>query len=445
LAEALVSLSPPSRITTAQVFAIAGPAMVANLTTPLIGIVSTIAIGRLRDATLLGGVAMASVIFDCLFWLFGFLRMSTLAFTAQALGLGEPKELPSLLVRGLVVAALVGGCLIALQLPLGAALFGAMGGSEAVTRAARSYFAIRIWSAPLALANYVVLGWLIGQTRATLALGVQFAINLINMAATVVLVLSLDQGVAGAAIAAVVAEASGLVLGILIARHLTRGKLKVPRTALFDRVKLMRMLTVNRDIMIRTAALITAFLFFTAQGARAGDVTLASNAVLNNFLLISAFFLDGLANAAEQLCGRTYGARDRAGFAAATRLVVRWGFAFALAVATVYALFGGALIDLMTASEGVRRGARDYLGFVVISPMLAVFAFAYDGVFIGATWARDMRNLMIASLLIFLGAWLLLRSFGNAGLWGAFLVHYAARGGLQAWRYPALLKKSFTA
>jgi MATE family multidrug resistance protein len=427
------------------VFAIAGPAMVANLTTPLIGIVSTIAIGRLNDATLLGGVAMASYIFDCLFWLFGFLRMSTLAFTAQALGSGDPLELPVLLLRGLVAAALVGGCLIALQLPLGAALFGAMGGSEAVTRAAKIYFAIRIWSAPLALANYVVLGWLIGQARATLALGVQFAINLINMAATVVLVLSLHQGVAGAAIAAVLAEASGLGLGILIARRLARGKLKLPRQALFDRAKLMRMLAVNRDILIRTAALITAFLFFTAQGARAGDVTLASNAVLNNFLLVSAFFLDGLANAAEQLCGRAFGARDRAGFSAATRLVVRWGVAFALAVAILYALCGRALIDLMTASEEIRRGARAYLWFVVISPMLAVFAFAYDGVYIGATWARDMRNLMIASLLIFLGAWLLLRPFSNAGLWGALLAHYAARGGLQAWRYPALLKKSFAA
>ena len=273
----------------------------------------------------------------------------------------------------------------------------------------------------------------------------QVAINLINMAATVVLVLSLDQGVTGAAMAAVIAEASGLVLGILIARRLTRGKLLVPGAALLDRIKLMRMLAVNRDIMIRTAALIAAFLFFTAQGARAGDVTLAGNAVLNNFLLVNAFFLDGLANAAEQLCGRSYGARDRIGFSSATRLVVGWGFAFALAVTAVYALFGPALIDLMTASEEVRRSARDYLWFDVVAPMLAVFAFAYDGVFIGATWARDMRNLMVFSLLIFLGAWLLLRSFGNAGLWGALLAHYAARGGLQAWRYPALLKASFRA
>src|ERR1700738_3362385 len=328
--------------------------MVANLTTPLIGIVSTIAIGRLGDATLLGGVAIASVIFDCLFWLFAFLRMSTVAFTAQALGAGELQEMRAILVRGFVIAALVGTALIALQIPLATVLLLAMGGSEGVTRAAKTYFTIRIWSAPLVLANYVVLGWLIGQARARLALGVQIAINLINMAATALLVLVLEAGIAGAAIAAVAAEATGLVLGLLIARRLTRGQPAVPRAALLGRAKLMRMLAVNRDIMIRTASLIAVFLFFTAQGARAGDVTLAANAVLNNFLLISAFFLDGLANAAEQLCGRAYGARHRPGFSTAVRLVLLWGFGFAVAVTAIFALFGGSLIDIMTASEAVR-------------------------------------------------------------------------------------------
>jgi MATE family multidrug resistance protein len=436
-------LNSSAKVTTAQVFAIAGPAMIANLTTPLIGIVSTTAIGRLGDATLLGGVAMASVIFDCLFWLFAFLRMSTVAFTAQSLGAGETHEMRAILVRGLIVAVLVGAGLIALQIPLAAILLTAMGGSEGVTRAAKTYFSIRIWSAPLALANYVVLGWLIGQARAMLALAVQIAINLINMAATVLLVLVADFGIDGAAIAALIAEAAGFVIGIVIAHLLSQDHLPITRASLFDRQKLMRLLTVNRDIMIRTAALIVAFLFFTAQGARAGDVTLAANAVLNNFLLVSAFFLDGLANAAEQLCGRAYGARARDEFSGAVRLVVSWGFGFALAVTAVFALFGPALIDLMTASPDVRRIARDFLLFVIASPALAVFAFAFDGVYIGATWARDMRNLMVASLAIFLAAWFALRSFGNAGLWAALLVHYAARGGLEAWRYPALLRKSF--
>jgi multidrug resistance protein, MATE family len=417
--------------------------MLANLTTPLIGIVSTTAIGRLGEPALLGGVAMASVIFDCLFWLFGFLRFSTVAFTAQSLGAGEAEELPAHFARGLILAAVSGAALILLQVPLGALLLQAMGGSRDVTAAASSYFAIRIWSAPLALGNYVVLGWLVGLARPRLALLIQIVINLISTAATALLVLVFGFGIAGAAMAAVIAETCGLLLGILIAQRLLQGRFLVPAKRLLDRARLLRMLGVNRDIMIRTAALIAALLFFTAQGARAGDVTLAANSVLNNFLLISAFFLDGLANAAQQLCGQAFGARDRSGFGTATRLVVLWGFVFAIAVMVVVALFGPALIDIMSASPDVRRTARDFLIFVVASPVLAVFAFAFDGVYIGATWARDMRNLMLVSLAIYLLAWLALRGFGNAGLWGALLAFYAARGGLEAARYPALLKASF--
>jgi multidrug resistance protein, MATE family len=417
--------------------------MVANLTTPLLGIVSTTAIGRLGDATALGGVAMASFIFDCLFWLFAFLRMGTLAFTAQSLGAGENDKLRLHLMRALAVACVIGTGLIALKIPLAAILLGAMGGSEGVTRAAKTYFTIRIWSAPLALGNYVILGWLIGLARARLALAVQLVINLVGMAATILLVLVLNTAIAGAAIAALLAEATGLAFGLVIARHLAGGTLAVPGAALLDRAALTRMFHVNRDIMIRTTALIAAFLFFTAQGARAGDTTLAANAVLNNFLLVSAFFLDGLANAAEQLCGQAVGARDRRAFAGATHLVVAWGCGFALVVAALFALLGSTLIDAMTSSEQVRTAARSYLPFVALSPLLSVFAFAFDGVYIGATWARDMRNLMLASLAIFLGAWLALRSFGNYGLWAAQLAHYAARGGLQALRYPRLFKATF--
>ncbi len=431
------------RVGSRQVFAIAGPAMVANLTTPLIGVVSTTAIGRLDDAALLGGVAMASVIFDCLFWLFAFLRMSTLAFTAQALGSGETREPTAILVRGFILAGLIGAALIAVRLPLAAVLLDLMGGSEGVTRAAKTYFTIRIWSAPLALANYVILGWLIGQARANPALLLQVVINLVNMVATILLVLVYDTGIAGAAIAALLSEAVGFVLGVIVCRRYSDGGFAVPYAALFDRTKLMRMLAVNSDILIRTAALIAVFLFFTAKGARAGDVTLAANSVLNNFLLISAFFLDGLANAAQQLCGRTFGARDAKGFSDSTRLVLLWGLGFALVVSALFALFGPHLIDFMTASETVRRSAREFLPFVVLAPIPGVFAFGFDGIYIGATWAREMRNLMLASLAIFLATWWALQSFGNAGLWSALIASYVARGGLQAARYPAQFRATF--
>lgn len=432
------------KVGSGQVFAIAGPAMIANLTTPLIGVVSTTAIGRLDDAALLGGVAMASVIFDCLFWLFGFLRMSTLAFTAQALGAGETRELTAILMRGVIVASLIGVALIVLQLPLGTALFDLMGGSEGVTRAAKTYFMIRIWSSPLALANYVILGWLVGQARANPALLLQVVINVVNMIATILLVLVYDTGIAGAAIAAVLSEAIGFALGVMVCRRYAKSGFAVPRARLFDRAKLMRMLAVNSDILVRTAALIAVFLFFTAKGARAGDVTLAANSVLNNFLLVSAFFLDGLANAAQQLCGRTFGARDAKGFADSTRLVLLWGLGFALVVSVLFALLGPALINVMTANEDVRRAAREFLPFIVLAPVPGMFAFGFDGIYVGATWTREMRNLMLASLAIFLAAWWALQSFGNAGLWSALIAFYVARGGLQGARYPAQYRATFS-
>ena len=184
------------------------------------------------------------------------------------------------------------------------------------------------------------------------------------------------------------------------------------------------------------------FLFFTAKGARSGDVTLAANSVLNNFLLVSAFFLDGLANAAQQLCGRTFGARDARGFADSTRLVLLWGLGFALVVSALFALFGPNLIDFMTASEAVRRGAREFLPFVVLAPIPGVFAFGFDGIYIGATWAREMRNLMWPRSRSS-ARMVALQSFGNAGLWSALIASYVSRGGLQAARYPALYRKTF--
>ena len=254
--------------------------MLANLTTPFLGVVATAAVGRLGEPYLLGGVAIASIVFDCMFWLFGFLRMGTVAFTAQAVGGDDQLEIRAVLARALLIAALVGILLIALHAPLSALIFSLMGGSDAVTGAARQYFAIRLWSAPFVLANYVLLGWLVGQARTGTALALQVIINVVNIALTAWLVLGLGTGIAGAAIAAVFAEGIGLLAGTAVAWRSLGGHLNVPRDVLLDRTKLLHMLAINRDIMIRTAALIAAFLFFTAQGACAGDTVLAANAVL---------------------------------------------------------------------------------------------------------------------------------------------------------------------
>jgi multidrug resistance protein, MATE family len=433
----------PLAVTNARVFAIAGPAMLANLTTPLLGIVGTAAIGRLGEAHLLGGIAMSALVFDCVYWLFGFLRMGTVALTAQALGAGDVAEQRAVLVRALLIAFAIGGLLIALQTPLATAIYRLLGGSDAVRAAAATYFFVRIWSAPCALANFAVLGWLVGIARAGTALALQIAINVINMAATVVLVLVLDYGIAGAALAAVMAETAGLAIGLGIAWHLAGGRFETDTATVLRRDRLVRMLAVNRDIMIRTAALIAAFAFFTAQGARAGDIALAANAVLHNFILIGSFFLDGMATAAEQLCGRAIGARNRSAFRDATRRVLAWGFLFGAATTALFLAVGGSLIGLMTTSVAVREAARQFMLFAAFAPVLGVAAYTFDGIYIGATWARDMRNLMIAALVIYFATWWALKGCGNAGLWTALLVFLMSRGLLQAARYPRLASAAF--
>ncbi|OJY42275.1 MAG: MATE family efflux transporter [Rhizobiales bacterium 64-17] len=426
-----------------QVFAIALPAMLANITTPLVGVVATAAIGRLGDAAALGGVAMASLVFDCLFWLCGFLRMGTVALTAQALGAGDRTEQRAVLGRALLIAIVIGAVLLAVQIPLAAGILWLMGGSVAVNDAAGLYFAIRLWSAPFALGNYVMLGWLVGLNHPRLALAVQIVVNVVDILLTVLFVLVLDGGVAGAAWAAVIAEGSGLAAGLALAWHVLGHRLDMPRHALFNRAKLVRMLAVNRDIFIRTAALVAAFLFFSAQGARAGDVTLAANAVLHNFTLIGAFFLDGMANAAEQLCGRAYGARDRSAFSRAVKLIVGWSLVFGLATSIAFALGGPFLIDAMTASADVRDTARLFLWLAMLTPVCGALTFAYDGIYIGVTWVRDMRNLMIVALTIYFAVWRLTQPLGNAGLWLALVTFYLVRGVLQAARYPTLARRTF--
>jgi MATE family multidrug resistance protein len=431
-------------VTNRQVFAIAGPAMLANVTTPLLGVVATAAIGRLGDSAVLGGVAMAALVFDCMFWLFGFLRMGTVALTAQAFGAGDAGERSAVLARALMTSAAIGLALVALQVPMAALIFGGMGGSDTVRAAAEHYFFIRLWSAPFALGNYVMLGWLVGLARPMLALSIQIVVNVTSMAFTLMLVLVLDWGVSGAAWAAVIAETIGLAMGLAIAWRVLGGRFDLGQANLFDRGRMIRMLAINRDIMIRTAALIAAYLFFTAQGARAGDVALAANAVLHNFTLVGAFFLDGLANAAEQLCGRAYGARDRIAFGRAVKLIVIWGFAFGAGASALFFLFGSPFIELMTANADVQRVAHQYMWLAALTPVCGVMAFCFDGVYIGATWARDMRNLMVASFVIYLAVWGATLPLGNAGLWLAMLSFFIARGALQAARYPALVRKPFT-
>jgi MATE family multidrug resistance protein len=371
--------------------------------------------------------------------------VGTVALTAQALGAGDTAEERAVLARALLIAGTIGVVLIAAQGPVAWAVFGLMGGSSEVRQAAEVYFGLRIWSAPLALGNYVLLGWLVGLARATTALALQITINVVNIAATLLLVLGLGLGVAGVALASVAAEAVGIVVALPIASRLLGGRLSVDLATVLHRPRLLRMLGVNRDIMIRTAALICAFGFFTAQGARSGDTTLAANAVLVNFMLFGAFCLEGFGTAAQQLGGRAVGAHDRLAFGQTVRLVLGWALAVAVVTSAALAAGGGALIDAMTKSPEVRAMAREFLAFAALAPVAGVFAYTFDGIYVGATWARDMRNLMILALAVYFLAWWSLRGLGNAGLWSTLLIFLLARGFAQAIRYPTLERATFGA
>lgn len=430
-------------VTSRRFLVIALPATLAQMTTPVLGLVATGAIGRLGDAALLGAVAVGALLFDFVFWVFGSIRMGTAGLTAQALGRGDRLELRAVLVRSLLISLAVGLALILLHLPLSHLAFLAMGASESVHEAAALYFAVRILSAPFAIGNFAMLGWLVGIARTDIGLGLQVLIAAVNAVATLLLVLHWDFGIAGAAAANVLAEAVGTLFGLGAAARLIGRDWRLPWRTVLDRARLFETVAVNGDIMIRTALIMSVLLFFTAQGARHDDVTLAANAVLYNIVMVTAFFLDGFSTAAEQICGQSIGARDRPGFRRAVRMVMAWGFGFAAPATALLLVGGGALIDLLSANEQVREVGRAFLPLAALTPLLGVAAFAYDGIYGGATWARDMRNMMFPAVALYFLVWWFTLPLGNTGLWIAYLAFIAGRGIFLAMRLPALERRSF--
>ena len=432
----------PIVVTHAAVVRLALPMTLAHMSTPLLGFADATVIGRLGQPALLGAIAAAAVIFDFVFWGLGFLRLGTAGMTAQAVGAGDRDEERATLVRALLLAVMLAAVVIALQKPIAWVAFAALDATPTVTEAARAYYDIRIWSAPFALVNYVVLGAVIGRGRTDIGLLLQVLINLGNIALNVTLVVGFGLGVRGSATGTLMAEALGAAAGLAVLLRL-HGRFAVDWRRAADAAALKRMLGVNRDIMIRSASLIFAFAFFTAQGARGGDVTLAANAVLMNLFLVTAFFLDGFATAAEQMCGQSVGAGDGAGFRRAVALTSLWCVIFSGGVTLIAFAGGGLFVDAVSTSPAVRETARNFLPFAALTPLVGAMAFEFDGVFIGATWTRAMRDLMLVSLAIYLALFFALRPFGNAGLWLALLGFLGARGALQGWRYNALARATF--
>ncbi|MEL6372836.1 MAG: MATE family efflux transporter [Pseudomonadota bacterium] len=428
-----------------DILTIAVPIILSNATTPLVGYVDLAVIGTYGSTQLTGAMALAAQLFNFIFWTFGFLRMGTTGLTAQAAGAGHADETAAHLGRALLIGTVIGIVLIVFQGPIAKLALWAFGASEAINALAMTYYDVRIWSAPLTMMNYALLGWFIGLGRAGRAFAIQLLLNGVNIVLAIALTIGLGYGMTGVAASSVVAEAVALAVGLWLAMREIRARGGALRwESLVARAALVRAFNVNRDLMIRTLALEVAFGFFLAQGARAGDLTLAANGVLQAIITVTMYLLDGFAFAAETLTGQAIGARARPRFDHAVWLSTAWAGVLALLVSAALWVVGPALIDLSTRAEDVREAARLYLFWAALVPIAGVWCFQLDGIFIGATRTAAMRNMMLLSLIIYLAAAVpLTAAFGNHGLWLAFLGFFGVRALTLLWCYPALIRDSF--
>ncbi|MBO9440564.1 MATE family efflux transporter [Phaeobacter italicus] len=433
------SAAAPQEISHARVLKIALPIVLSNATVPILGAVDTGVVGQMGEAAPIGAVGIGAVILATIYWIFGFLRMGTTGLAAQARGAGDWGETGALLMRGILLAFAAGAVFIIAQAAVFWGAFALAPASAEVEGLARSYLEIRIWGAPATIALYAVTGWLIAVERTRAVFLLQVWMNGLNIVLDLWFVLGLGWGVEGVAIATLMAEWSGLALGLWFCRDAFAGDQWRDWGRVFDPARLKRMMQVNGDIMVRSVLLTGSFTTFLFIGADLGDVTLAANQVLLQFVEITAFAMDGFAFTAEAMVGSAVGARSRSHMRQAAILTSQWGVATAVLLGLVFWLGGGWLIDLMSTSPEVRAAGRDYLLWAAALPLLSVASYMFDGIFIGATWTRDMRIAMIQSVALYVGALVILVPLmGNHGLWAALVVLNLARGATLGLRYPRL-------
>ena len=435
----MADATAPETVTNTRVLKIALPIVLSTVTIPILGAVDTGVVGQMGEAAPIGAVGLGAIMLSAIYWIFGFLRMGTTGLAAQALGQGDRAEVSALLTRVLLIAFSAGSVIILLQLPIIWAAFQIAPASAEVEALARGYMSIRIWSAPAAIAVLGITGWLIAQEQTRAVFILQLWMNGVNVVLSIWFVLGLGWGVNGVALATFLAEWGGLAMGL----YLCRAAFKVPDwrnwTRVFDRLKLLRMARVNSDILVRSLLLETIFLSFMFLAADFGDVTLAANQILLQFLYITAYALDGFAFSAEAIVGQAVGAKAVPTLRRAAWVSSEWGLGASVFLAFGFWMFGPQIIDLMAKNVGVQDAALSYLPWLVLAPLIALGSFMFDGIFVGATRTADMRNMMVVSFVIYAAAVIaLVPAFGNHGLWMAMLISFIARGATLAARYPAL-------
>ncbi len=414
-----------------EILNLAIPNIISNISVPLLGLADVIVMGHLGSSIYLGAIAIGTMIFNFIFWTFGFLRMGTSGFTAQSYGALNFPEAIHHLYRGLFIGIIAGILLILLQWPISYIAFNSLDASTAVESIARDYFDIRIYTAPATIALYAFMGWFIGMQNTRIPMFITLFVNILNIGLNILFVYQFNLNVKGIAYGGIISQYSGLMLAFIFlkTKYSNLSKL-INYTQIINRKALIMFMNVNRDIFIRTILLIFAFSFFTAQSAKYGDNILAINTLLYQFFIFFSYAMDGFAYAAEAIAGKYFGAKNSTELKNSVTRLFHWGIAMSLIFSLIYFLFNNQILQFLTNQKSIIAQAQSYSLFIITLPVLSFMAFLWDGVYVGCTASKEMRNSMIIAVLIvyFPTALLLQPKMGNNGLWIAFLFFLATRG-----------------
>ena len=417
-----------------EILAIAVPAIISNITTPLLGLVDVAITGRIGAAVYIGAIAVGGTMFNMLYWLFGFLRMGSSGLTAQAYGASDARGQALVLWRALLVGALAGMVMIGLSQPLCSVVLGFMDADGATASLAASYFRICIWGAPAVMCTYALSGWFLGMQDSRMLMVTSIVINVVNIAVSLAFVYGLGWQIEGVACGTLVAQWTGFATGLWLLRRYRVGRPDWRQTARGS--ELRRFFKVNADMMLRTACLIAVTVWFTKTGASQGAVILAVNTLLMQLFLLFSYMMDGFAFAGEALAGRYVGARDFASLHRCVRRLFVWGGIWAILFTALYFFGGEGFLGLLSSDSDVIAASRDYYLWAVSVPLAGFAAFAWDGVFIGATLTRQLLLSMAAAMAAFFILYFsLFNIMGNHALWLAFTVYLFLRGFIQTILY----------
>jgi MATE family multidrug resistance protein len=435
---------PLQPLTRRSILAQAWPIMLGQVTIPLVGVVDTFVIGRTGDAAALAAVALGTTIVNFLVWSFGFLRMGMTGLAAQAHGAGDARAVETLLLRGLLVGTGIGLALMALSTVLTSGALALFAASPALDRVAESFMTARLLSAPATLGMYAINGWLLGLGKTRPALLLQIVLNLANITLDCWFVWGLAMGARGVGLGTALAEWIAFALGLAMTARLLKpgviGRIAGEWRLIIEAQALRRLVAVNADIMIRTMALLMLFAWFTNAGARLGTVQLAANQLLLQFVAVAAFVLDGFCFTTEARVGQAIGARSPASMRRAIRLTSEFALGASILFAITIFPLGPAIIAAMTPDPPIRAAAGAMLGFATLALVIGVPAWLLDGVFIGATAARALRNAAVVATALYIASDIALRPWGAAGMWSAFLLGYVYRAAALGWYFPGLMR-----